>query len=120
MKLTLRQILNATQAFQKLINTDLPANIRFRAKRFVKQIIDISKDFQEQNSKLIEKYGAKNEKGIMEVLPEKFAEFSVEIDVLLKEEVELKEEDLPDDVWGYVTMSLSDEENIKPFKKVKE
>ena len=120
MKVTLRQILNAVPAFQKLIKTDLPAKMRFRARNFVKQVQEKSHDFQTENQTLVEKYGVLNEKGIKEVMPEQYEPFGKEIEDLLNEEIELKEEDLPDDIWDSVVMSLSDEENIKPFKKVKE
>jgi hypothetical protein len=119
MKVTLRQILNAVPAFQKLIKTDLPAKMRFRARNFVKQIQEKSHDFQTENQTLVEKYGVLNEKGIKEVMPEQYEAFGKEIEELLNEEIELKEEDLPDDIWDSVVMSLSDEEAVKPFKKVK-
>jgi len=120
MKLTLRQILNAVPAFQKLIRTDLTAKMRFRAKKFVKQIQELSQDFAEQNKNLVEKYGVLNEQNTKEVMPEQFEAFGKEIDDLLNEEIELKEEDLPDDIWDSVIMSLNDEEHVKPFKKAKE
>ncbi|MFA5382801.1 MAG: hypothetical protein WC356_06550 [Candidatus Micrarchaeia archaeon] len=120
MTLTLRQILNAVPAFQKLINTDLSAKMRFRATRFVKQIRTITEDYEEQRKRLIEKHGVLNERGVKEVMPEQFEAFQKEYIELVDEPIEIKEEDLPNDIWDNVVMSLSDEENIKPFKKVKE
>jgi hypothetical protein len=117
MKITLRQIVEAMPAIKKLVSTDLPAKLRFRASIFSQRLQEIYLAYEEQRINLIKKHGIKNEKDDYEVMPEQFPEFAKEYNELIDEEREIQEEDLPNDIWEKVTMSVNDENAIKPFLK---
>jgi len=117
MELKLADVQRAQQAFQKVMNTDLPVRVAFRLSRMAKVIDDTFKDIEVQRSKLVEKYGAPTDKGFT-VKPENVAKFQEEFSELLtKESVTLEVEPIDLSLLEDIKLTPLDMVVLDPFVK---
>ncbi len=85
MELKLAEIQGAKQAFQKIMNADLPVRVAFRLSRMAKLIDEVYTQIEAQRMKLVEKYGAASDMGVT-VKPENIQVFQAEFNELLAKE----------------------------------
>jgi hypothetical protein len=86
MELKLIEIQRAQQAFQKVMNADLPVKVAFRLSRIAKAIDEVFVQIETIRNKLVQKYGASAENSAVTVKPENIARFQQEFGELLSEE----------------------------------
>ena len=105
MKLTVQEILSMRNSLVKLLQKEIPIKTAFRLSRIAKTLQKELEVFEEQRSKLVEKYGEKNEEtGTISVNDkEKQDEFTKEINLILEEVIKMdispiKTEDIGNDV----------------------
>jgi hypothetical protein len=116
MKLTLRQIANATNAIggngdgplQRLLQKELPAATAFKMAR-IARIIDVEvKSMQEQHRALVKKHGTEYEGGNIRVEADEILSFANDLDDLLAVEIDLEIDVLSIDLLDKVRVMPAD------------
>ena len=96
-KIKIADLVNSTEALQKLAGTDLKARLAWQVARLLKAAEVEIQSFNETRMNLIKKYGVKNEdgelntdeKGNCQIIPESVEAFSKELGELIETEVEI-------------------------------
>ena len=96
-KVKISDLLNSTEALQKLSKTDLKAKLAWQVSRLLKSADKEIQEFNETRMKLIQKYGEKDENselvtdenGNCKITPDSIESFSNELNDLVISEVEL-------------------------------
>jgi hypothetical protein len=119
MELKLIEIQRAQQAFQKIMNTDLPAKTAFRLSRIAKIVDEIYIQIEATRNKLVQKYGAPAGKtGNIIVKPENVATFQQEFSELLSDEtIELDVKPIKLEVLEEIKLTALDMLALEPFVK---
>lgn len=91
MKLTLKEIMAARNAFQMLLSMKMTSQATmFRLKRLAKQLFPIFEDFDAQSQETFDRFSELNEAKVMEVKsPEKIKEYKAAVKELMAVEVEV-------------------------------
>lgn len=96
-KVQINDLLNSTEALQKLSRADLKAKLAWQVARLLKAADAEIQEFNDTRLKLIQKYGQKDENGELatdadgncQILPDSITQFSTELNELLNTEVEI-------------------------------
>ena len=96
-KVKISELLNSTEALQKLARMQLKAKLAWNVSRLLKAADVEIQDFNEARLNLIRKYGEKDENGELitdengncKILPESIEEFTAELNELAASEVEI-------------------------------
>ena len=96
-KLTIGDLVNSTEALQKLADKQLKAKLAWQVARLLKMIDAELQSFNDTRMNLVKKYGEKDEtgslitddKGNCKILPDLVNEFSKELKELVDTEIEL-------------------------------
>lgn len=104
-KVSLNDIINATETFQKIMQQSFKGSLAFKIARLAREINKEMTTFNTERQKILEKYCIKdengqlkiNENGTVQVEPDKINEFNEEFTSLLETEVEINAEKLPMD-----------------------
>ena len=104
-KVSLNDILNATETFQTIMQQSFKGSLAFKIARLARELNKEMDTFNEQRRKLLEKYCVRDEDGNLkqlengnvQVIPEKISEFNEEFNSLLATEVEINADKLPMD-----------------------
>ena len=94
-KVKISDLLNSTEALQKLSKTDLKAKLAWQVSRLLKSADKEIQEFNETRMKLIQKYGEKDENnelvtdenGNCKITPDSIESFSNELNDLVISEV---------------------------------
>lgn len=89
MKLTIKDILEATPIFKKVTAFSLPAKVSYNIMRNMKKIEHEIKPFEESRLQLVRKYGKEGEDGKTTVLEENLEAFYKDVASLLDEEIDV-------------------------------
>jgi len=89
MKVKLFEIYSSVPVMNKVLETELPANIAFQLTKLLKTLNEEVKVIEDQRVKLVSKYGEKGENETVSVSEEKKQEFLKEFSELLETEIEL-------------------------------
>ena len=110
MTLTLANIVAAESALNKIVTVNLPARVAYRINKLIKQIAPDLKTFNEERTKLFQKFGKSSDSdpNMMVIMEEHMSEFTAEFNALISEPVEL----------SMVQIRLSDltEVNLTPLE----
>ena len=89
MKLTIKDILEATPILKKVTAFSLPAKVSYNIMRNMKKIEHEIKPFEESRLQLVRKYGKEGEDGKTTVLEENLEAFYKDVASLLDEEIDV-------------------------------
>lgn len=89
MKITIAELINATQIFNKIINKELSPITSFKLVKLVKAINAEIEIFEKEKMKLLEKYGTKNDDNTYNISEENTANWNKDITDLLSLEVDI-------------------------------
>ena len=104
-KLTLNDIINATETFNTIMGQSFKGALAFKIARLARELNKEMETFNEQRRKIIDEYGIKDEDGNLkpdengnvQIIPDKISEFNEEFSNLLNTEVEINADKLPMD-----------------------
>ena len=105
-KVNLNDILNASDAFSKMMNQTVKGSIAFKIARLARELNKETETFNTERQKMLQQYCEKNEDGSLvsdengnvKVIPEKIADFNNDFQTLLNTEVEINADKLPTDI----------------------
>jgi hypothetical protein len=89
-KMTIRELLAKRETLQKLLSMDLPIRISYRLSKLVSEVNKQYDFFANSNQELVKRFGKDDGNGTFRVDTKNekvFAEFTAELETLLKEEV---------------------------------
>lgn len=101
-KVTLNDILNATEAFSNMMTQSVKGSVAFKIARLARELNKESETFNVERQKMLETYCVKkdsgeldaDENGNVKILPDKIGEFNQEFQALLDTEVEINADKL--------------------------
>ena len=122
-KVSLNDILNATETFQTIMQQSFKGSLAFKIARLARELNKEMDTFNEQRRKLLEKYCVRDEDGNLkqlengnvQVIPEKIPEFNEEFNSLLATEVEINADKLPMDQIDNFDITPQQMLNIEMF-----
>ena len=122
-KVSLNDILNATETFQTIMQQSFKGSLAFKIARLARELNKEMDTFNEQRRKLLEKYCVRDEDGNLkqlengnvQVIPEKISEFNEEFNSLLATEVEINADKLPMDQIDNFDITPQQMLNIEMF-----
>lgn len=122
-KLTIADLVNSTEALQKLAGMELKAKLAFQVSRVLKAADKEIQAFNETRMSLIKKNGEKDENGELitdengncKIPPENIEEFSKELNDLLKDEVEINANKLKIDDLGEIEFTPAEITQLEAF-----
>ena len=105
MRVSLNNIVNATDTFSKIMQQSFKGSLAFKIARLVRELKKELDTFNEERRKLLDKYCVNDENGEFEILengnikliPETVNEFNNELDILMNTEIEINADKLPMD-----------------------
>ena len=111
--LTLGQIASMNEIMGKIMEKPFPASMTFKIARLIRELDKETALFEESRAKLAEKYGVKNENGVLDISEEgtiklqedKINECNEELTSLLLTEVEINAEVLPVSAFDNIEIS---------------
>lgn len=113
MKITVKELLDSTQAIARVASIPLNSALKFRLARVLKQVKDESESFDRIRTELCEKYGMLKEDGSQyDFEPEKKIEFDKEYAALLKESVEIRFDTFSEESFANVDVASIDIMNL--------
>ena len=122
-KVKISDLLNGTEALQKLAGTDLKAKVAWQVSKLIKAAETEIQSFNTTRIELIKKYGEKNESGELitddegncKINNASVTEFSNELNDLISQEVELNASKLNMDEIGDVSFTPAEMVGLEPF-----
>ena len=108
MKLQLRDIFNAKEAFARLLEEPLPTKTAMTIRELVTGVNEHFATLEEERNDLIKKNGTANEDGTFQFTPEAQEEFMKEFDGLLNNEIEFDWESISIKDLADATISVKD------------
>ena len=122
-KVSLNDILNATETFQTIMQQSFKGSLAFKIARLARELNKEMDTFNEQRRKILEKYCVRDEDGNLkqlengnvQVIPEKIPEFNEEFNSLLATEVEINADKLPMDQIDNFDITPQQMLNIEMF-----
>jgi len=118
MKITLRKILAAKDALQRLIDKEINIKLAFKLAKIIKEINGEFSLFEERRVSLIKKYSDKPDKdGSVKVKPENIQAFAKELNELEEIEVDLNFKPMKLDEFGNIEMATKDLIALEDFIK---
>lgn len=101
-KVTLNDILNATEAFNNIMTQSVKGSIAFKIARLARELNKETETFNTERQKMLQEYCVKDENeqvktddnGNVKILPDKIGEFNKEFKALLDTEVEINADKL--------------------------
>lgn len=122
-KVQINDLLNSTEALQKLSKTDLKAKLAWQVARLLKAADKEIQEFNETRLKLIQKYGEKDEsgelitdeKGNCKILPDSLDSFSTELNELVNSEIELNVNKIAIDDLDSISFTPADMNSLENF-----
>ena len=104
-KVSLNDILNSTDTFQKIMQQSFKGSLAFKIARLVRELSKEIETFNGQRQKILNEYCIKDENGNLkqfengnvQVIPEKLDSFNTEFNGLLATEIEVNADKLPID-----------------------
>lgn len=122
-KVSLNDILNATETFQTIMQQSFKGSLAFKIARLARELNKEMDTFNEQRRKILEKYCVRDEDGNLkqlengnvQVIPEKISEFNEEFNSLLTTEVEINADKLPMDQIDNFDITPQQMLNIEMF-----
>ena len=127
-KVKISELLNSTEALQKLAGADLKAKLAWQTAKLLKGADAEIQSFNETRMNLIKKYGEKDdngdlitdEKGNCKIIAESVEEFSTELNELINSEVELSGNKLRIDDLDGMNFTPSEMSVLEPFIEFEE
>ena len=107
MKIILAELVNANGALNKIFNFPMEFKLSYRLIKIVKKINSELEKYEVLRKGIINKYGIKNEKGDVNVLPEKMEEFSKEFGPFISKEIDLDITLIPFDLLSNSGIKIS-------------
>lgn len=101
-KITLNDVLNASEAFSNMMTQSVKGSVAFKIARLARELNKENETFNTERQKMLEIYCVKkdngeldvNENGNVKILPDKVDEFNLEFQALLDTEVEINADKL--------------------------
>lgn len=90
MKVTLREIKDATESLSKVLGSPRSTTGAYRLSKLTGRCMAEAKHIEKARVKLVKQYGKENEQGIFEVPPKNSDKFLEEFDKFLETEIELE------------------------------
>lgn len=102
-KVKLNDVVNATEAFNKIMQQPVKGSLAFRIARLARELNKEMQTFNEERQKILQKYAKRDENGELITLEngnvtfdnDKIAEVNAEFDSLLNTELEINAEKIP-------------------------
>lgn len=102
-KVKLNDVVNATEAFNKIMQQPVKGSLAFRIARLARELNKEMQTFNEERQKILQKYAKRDENGELITLEngnvtfdnDKLAEVNTEFDSLLNTELEINAEKIP-------------------------
>lgn len=114
-KITLKEMREAQPAMQKLLNTETNFKLAYRLNRLTKKLMSEYENIENARIDLIKKFGEKTPEGNLRVLPEKNEEFASAFNELIKTEITLEIDLIPQELMTDIKLSAVDLVNIEKF-----
>lgn len=113
MKITIQQLLDSTEALQRLIAIPLNSALKFRLARVVKQVQSEMGAFHETRTELCEKYGTiREDRTAYDFTPENQLLFADEYAALARELVELRFDSFSEATFEKIEINTQDVINL--------
>lgn len=127
-KVKISDLLNSTETLQKLAQKDFKAKLAWSIARLLKSAEAEIQGFNDTRMNLIKKYGEKDEngelvtddKGNCKIGNDVLAEFSVELNELINEEVEINANKIKMELLEDLDFTPSDMAALEPFVELEE
>lgn len=112
-KVTMEEIVNTQEALQELSQHVMNGKIAFQIARLIRELNKEYQTFYETRTTLLKKYGSSNEDNTFTIPNAKIKDFNQEMEKILKEEIEINAELIPQNVLE--SISFTPDQIVKLF-----
>lgn len=119
--LTLNDIFNAVPALREISTKEFPGSVTFKIARLIRELDKEIQLFDEERSKIANKYGEKDENGNLviqaggniKILDNKIQDCNEEFQALFNTQVEINANKLPVDIFDSIEMTPTQAMNLE-------
>lgn len=119
--LTLNDIFNAIPALREISTKEFPGSVTFKIARLIRELDKEIQLFEEERSKIANKYGEKDENGNLviqeggniKILDNKIQDCNEELQALFNTQVEINANKLPVDIFDSIEMTPTQAMNLE-------
>ena len=119
--LTLNDIFNAVPALREISTKEFPGSTTFKIARLIRELDKEIQLFEEERSKIANKYGEKDENGMLiaqdngmiKIPEDKIQECNEELQALFSTQVEINANKLPIEIFDSVEMTPTQAMNLE-------
>ena len=119
--MTLNDIFNAVPALREISTKEFPGSVTFKIARLIRELDKEIQLFEEERSKIANKYGEKDENGNLviqeggniKILDNKIQECNEELQALFNTQVEINANKLPVDIFDSIEMTPTQAMNLE-------
>lgn len=121
--LTLNDIFNAVPALREISSKEFPGSTTFKIARLIRELDKEIQLFEEERSKIANKYGEKDENGMLiakdngmiKISDDKIQECNEELQALFSTQVEINANKLSVDIFDTIEMTPTQAMNLEPI-----
>lgn len=119
--MTLNDIFNAVPALREISTKEFPGSVTFKIARLIRELDKEIQLFEEERSKIANKYGEKDENGNLviqeggniKILDNKIQDCNEELQALFNTQVEINANKLPIDIFDSIEMTPTQAMNLE-------
>ena len=119
--MTLNDIFNAVPALREISTKEFPGSVTFKIARLIRELDKEIQLFEEERSKIANKYGEKDENGNLviqeggniKILDNKIQDCNEELQALFNTQVEINANKLPVDIFDSIEMTPTQAMNLE-------
>lgn len=119
--MTLNDIFNAVPTLREISTKEFPGSVTFKIARLIRELDKEIQLFEEERSKIANKYGEKDENGNLviqeggniKILDNKIQECNEELQALFNTQVEINANKLPVDIFDSIEMTPTQAMNLE-------
>lgn len=119
--MTLNDIFNAVPALREISTKEFPGSVTFKIARLIRELDKEIQLFDEERSKIANKYGEKDENGNLviqeggniKILDNKIQDCNEELQALFNTQVEINANKLPVDIFDSIEMTPTQAMNLE-------
>lgn len=119
--MTLNDIFNAVPALREISSKEFPGSVTFKIARLIRELDKEIQLFDEERSKIANKYGEKDENGNLviqeggniKILDNKIQDCNEELQALFNTQVEINANKLPVDIFDSIEMTPTQAMNLE-------
>lgn len=121
--LTLNDIFNAVPALREISSKEFPGSTTFKIARLIRELDKEIQLFEEERNKIANKYGEKDENGVLitkdngmiKISDDKIQECNEELQALFSTQVEINANKLSVDIFDTIEMTPTQAMNLEPI-----